>query len=541
MKYLSEHESGTADSLFSVRSGDVSITFSPSKHPEKNTEKIFKNFFVFRVTNSVYGDHYSKKEAFSMKNKKRFISIIIVSAMLALTGAGCSAQKADNKAADSGDDIYGSRTAPTTEAPPSVAPETDSYSDKKSLTYSADSMTNSVRGDALEGAVAEEAPATAAEAPKTDTADKSLTGEVYPEAGDDTIAADPPIDEPPVVEPSVNPQAGLLTAGEWNDNNNWGFFTNLVNSDLIAFPSYNIDPRFRTAVTVTDKDGKPVMNASARLIDAGGTVVWEAVTDKKGNAYLFGQDENAGTKVEIESMGKKQEYEIAATGTDTQSAAKSSGRELSVTFDGGHEAYKNTDIMFILDTTGSMGDEMLFLQSEFTAITEAVGTENTRYSVNFYRDEKDEYVTKCNDFTNDIASLQQKLNNESANGGGDLPEAVDQILQETIKNSSWQQDSVKLAFLILDAPPHDEKAAQVADAVREAAKKGIRIIPVISSNSDRNTELFGRAAAITTGGTYVFLTDDSGIGESHLEPIIGEYKVEKLYDIIIRVINDYKQ
>ena len=197
--------------------------------------------------------------------------------------------------------------------------------------------------------------------------------------------------------------------------------------------------------------------------------------------------------------------------------------------------------MFILDTTGSMGDEMLFLQSEFTAITEAVGTDNTRYSINFYRDEGDEYVTKCNDFTNDIPSLQKLLNNESASGGGDLPEAVDQILSEAINKSSWQEDSVKLAFLIFDAPPHEEKAAQTAQAVMGAAKRGIRIIPVVSSNSDRDTELFGRAAAITTGGTYIFLTDDSGIGGSHLEPIIGEYKVEKLYDIIIRVINDYRQ
>ena len=63
--------------------------------------------------------------------------------------------------------------------------------------------------------------------------------------------------------PEIEPQAGLLTAGEWNDNNNWGFFTNLVNSDRIAFPSFDIDPRFRTAVTVSDKDGKVSMVAMA--------------------------------------------------------------------------------------------------------------------------------------------------------------------------------------------------------------------------------------------------------------------------------------
>ena len=29
------------------------------------------------------------------------------------------------------------------------------------------------------------------------------------------------------------------------------------------------------------------------------------------------------------------------------------------------------------------------------------------------------------------------------------------------------------------------------------------------------------------------LTDDSGVGESHLEPIVGDYQVEKLQDLIV--------
>jgi len=47
--------------------------------------------------------------------------------------------------------------------------------------------------------------------------------------------------------------------------------------------------------------------------------------------------------------------------------------------------------------------------------------------------------------------------------------------------------------------------------------------------------------AICTGAPYVFLTDDSGIGGSHLEPIIGDYEVEKLHDVIVRIINETKQ
>ena len=44
--------------------------------------------------------------------------------------------------------------------------------------------------------------------------------------------------------------------------------------------------------------------------------------------------------------------------------------------------------------------------------------------------------------------------------------------------------------------------------------------------------------SICTNGTYVFLTDDSGVGDSHLEPIVGDYEVELLHDIIVRIISE---
>ena len=77
-------------------------------------------------------------------------------------------------------------------------------------------------------------------------------------------------------------------------------------------------------------------------------------------------------------------------------------------------------------------------------------------------------------------------------------------------------------------------------AVKAAAEKGVRVIPVVASNAARETELFGRALAILTDGSYVFLTDDSGVGGSHLEPIVGDYQVELLQDLIVKIIQRYR-
>ena len=342
-------------------------------------------------------------------------------------------------------------------------------------------------------------------------------------------------------EPMIQPEAGLLTAGQWTDNDNWGFFSNLVNSDTITFPSFGLDPRNRALVNVKTAEGKPVVNAKVNLLDKENNILWSAVTDKQGRGFLFVPESKAAASVEVECGGKKQSVPAENMGTGTQGEQLSGGVELDVTLDAESTLYKPMDIMFIVDATGSMSDEMTFLQKEFTAITNEIGTDNVRYAVNFYRDEGDDYITKCNDFTDNIKELQTVLNNEFATGGGDTPEAVAEVLNDSVFKSNWNDESVKLAFLIFDAPPHDGKEEEIRKAVSAASEKGIRIIPVVSSNSDRETELFGRALSIVTGGTYVFLTDDSGIGDSHLEPIIGSYEVRSLYDIIIDIINDYRQ
>jgi hypothetical protein len=65
----------------------------------------------------------------------------------------------------------------------------------------------------------------------------------------------------------------------------------------------------------------------------------------------------------------------------------------------------------------------------------------------------------------------------------------------------------------------------------------VHIYPVASSGVDELTELTMRSAAQLTGGRYLFLTNDSGVGGDHKEPSIPCYFVTKLDDAILRMVD----
>ena len=364
-------------------------------------------------------------------------------------------------------------------------------------------------------------------------------GETTPEIPPETVEFTEPIGEDPSwTEP--DPQPLVLTAAEWNDNANWAFFTNLVSADKIRFPAFGVDPRNRIAITLTDAAGTPLVNEDVVLCDAEDSVLWRAKTDARGVAYLFFHENETPDYVltgEVKTPVNVGRPNESGQGT----APVSRAAELTIVAEPAAQAQTALQVMFIVDTTGSMADELCYLQMDFSKIAEDVGNSGVTYSACFYRDEGDDYVTRVNPFTADIAEVQRLINAETAEGGGDTPEAVAEILTETLSpDAGWSADAVKLAFLIFDAPPHDQKEAELDAAIKSAAEQGIRLIPVVASNADRETELFGRAAAICTNGTYVFLTDDSGVGGDHLEPIVGDYEVELLHDLIVRIIESYR-
>lgn len=210
---------------------------------------------------------------------------------------------------------------------------------------------------------------------------------------------------------------------------------------------------------------------------------------------------------------------------------------------------KKLDLLFMVDTTGSMGDELDFLKAELKNVVSRVAAADQsfdiRVSVNFYRDDGDDYVVREFAFTGDIDKVVKDISAQSFSGGGDFPEAVHKALTAVVTKQDWRSDAVKLCMLVLDAPPHTENEVKgvsqsLQNSISAAAEKGIRIIPVTASGIDDTTEHLMRYFAVMTGGTYVFITGHSGIGGEHKDPDTDEeYTIEYLNECLIRIISEY--
>ncbi len=336
-------------------------------------------------------------------------------------------------------------------------------------------------------------------------------------------------------------QSGQITAGEWNDLANWDFWNDLSqNQDSVNMPeywSYNLSSRI--SVHLQNLSGSDLKDVNIELLN-GNDVLWTARTDNSGTAEMFPRMKHPGA-LNADDLKLKIDgnlYSGLHFFTD--------GGENLVTADLSVNVPHKADIAFMVDATGSMGDELEYLKVELIDVISRVKTARPDATINlgsvFYRDTDDEYLTRVSDFSTDINQTVDFIKDQSANGGGDFPEAVHTALDKSLNSLQWSSSATeRILFLVLDAPPHYEEqiVSRIHELVAEAAGKGIKLIPVTASGIDIQTEFLMRYMAIATGGTYVFITGDSGIGGEHLVPTVGEYQVELLNALLERLILKY--
>lgn len=108
---------------------------------------------------------------------------------------------------------------------------------------------------------------------------------------------------------------------------------------------------------------------------------------------------------------------------------------------------KALDLMFVIDTTGSMGDELRYIKSELKGIINRVKRihpeTSIRYGLVVYRDVNDDYVVRNYPFQTSLAKMETLLAKQTANGGGDYPEALDAAVEKAVR-ANWGKVIVRV-------------------------------------------------------------------------------------------------
>ena len=333
-----------------------------------------------------------------------------------------------------------------------------------------------------------------------------------------------PVPVPPKREPHAV-QSGVLTAGDIDDNLNLSYFQGYVNR-ILQSKNENIFPfmptKDRIKLTVLGKDGKGMNHLKVKV---GG---FEGYTNTQGVLYLFPSVDDIQKKTHL-TINKK-----------SQSIDLQSKKEFTITVNNNATLAKRLDLMFVIDSTGSMGDEMRYLSKEFDDIVSNIEEKHPdvdiRFGLTLYRDKGDDYVIRDFPFTSNASKMKKQLLKQSANGGGDYPEAMEQGISNAL-DASWSSDGVQMMFLVADAPPHDDKIKELLPLIKKAREKGVRIYPIGASGVAQKAEYMMRHLALFTQGRYLWLTDDSGVGNSHAEPKVKCYQVTRLDQLIKRVID----
>lgn len=176
------------------------------------------------------------------------------------------------------------------------------------------------------------------------------------------------------------------------------------------------------------------------------------------------------------------------------------------------------EVVFVLDTTGSMGGLIEGAKAKIWHIANQIILGQPKPIVRMglvgYRDKGDDYVTRVFDLTDNIDQVYKDLMGFQAAGGGDGPENVNQALYDAIHEVHWSRgrDTLRIIYLVGDYPPHNEyqDVPQYDALAKQAIERGIYINTILcggNTDAGRVWQEIARRAE----GEYFQIQQDGGV------------------------------
>jgi len=388
------------------------------------------------------------------------------------------------------------------------------------------------------------------------TASPAPTAVTFPDLDMADAPAVEEMAEPGSVERPVR-QAEPLRAGEVDDNALWDDYL-LYRRNYSGPRIHDRDVTERYIIEVKNGRGLPVLDASVRVFAADGQQreeIYAARTYANGQALFqplalevpSGQTDHF--VVEVQKDNLLEQFTLTRFGAQTST---SFSEKWTVTLDTQSQFDSiNLDVLFLIDATGSMADEIAQIQSTIFDVSAQIdalpGQPDVRYGMVTYRDRGDSFVSNVYDFTPDVRDFSKNLSTVWASGGGDYPESLNEGLHNAVNRVEWRgDDTVKLIFLVADAPPHldYEQDYDYAVEMENAAQHGMKIFSIASSGLDDQGEYIFRQLAQYTMGRFIFLTyqgptNGGALGDVTTHHVDEEdYSVENLDALLVQLVEE---
>jgi len=362
-----------------------------------------------------------------------------------------------------------------------------------------------------------------------------------------------PATQPPPSPPGTDAprqQHAQVTAGMVDDNADFASYLQFLRGNA-QVPHRERDVRERYLLQVRTPSGVPVPDAEVAVRAPGGAAMW-ARTDSAGRAWLhpraFDPQGSARYRVAVRKDGREAEAELRrgqkqAVDVVVPDAPAPAPAQAQA------PARARLDLVFLVDATGSMDDEIAKLRASLGSIAAEVARLPSRPDLCFglvaYRDRGDAFLLRRHNLSNDLPGFQAALDALRAEGGGDYPEAMSEALHDTVHHIDWRGNgATRLVVLLADAPPHlDYGGPQYDQDMLAALGKGIKVFSVGASGLNRQGEYIQRQIAQYTGGRFVFLTYQdarnpaSGPGPETVHDV-RNYSVQTLDRLIVRLVKE---
>lgn len=145
-----------------------------------------------------------------------------------------------------------------------------------------------------------------------------------------------------------------------------------------------------------------------------------------------------------------------------------------------------TDLVFLIDKTGSMEDDIAEVKKSMNTIIDALKPfDNSRVGFAFYGDKYADTSAWYSiiPLNNDFTACKEIIRSIGTTGGGDAPESVNDGIAKTIDSMNWGDGRRRMILLIGDAPslepPYADYSLEDIIALAKSQKVQMNFYPVV--------------------------------------------------------------